>query len=155
MRKRKIRNYVVNKNMQLRVTLQFVIPAICFSALSGLSVFFTLWPSIAKYTPEAGEIEQYFRVTTMYMLALSSLGVLCLITAFGIIITHRVAGPVYRMQNQLERLLQGENIVSIELRKGDEFKELAETINKVLEHTRKSQENSESEDSVSSEGETS
>lgn len=133
MRKRKIRNYVVNKNMQLRVTLKFVIPAICFSALSGLSVFFTLWPSIAKYTPEAGEIEQYFRVTTMYMLALNALGILCLITAFGIIITHRVAGPVYHMQHHLGRLLQGENIGPIILRKGDEFQELAETINETLE----------------------
>ncbi len=153
MKKRKIRNYLISKNLQLRITLKFVIPAICFSVLSGLSVFFTLWPTIAEHTPEAGEIEQYFRITILYMLALNSFGIVWVITALGIIITHRVAGPVYRMQQQLERVLQGEKIGPIRLRRGDECQELAETINQVLEQ--KNQENSEPEGLVSSEGENS
>ncbi len=153
MKKRKIRNYLISKDIQLRITLKFVIPAICFSVLSGLSVFFTLWPTIAKLTPEAGEIEQYFRITILYMLALNSFGILCLITAVGIVITHRIAGPVYRMQQHLERVLQGEKIGLIQLRREDEFHELAETINQVLEQ--KNQENSEPEGLVSSERENS
>jgi hypothetical protein len=51
----------------------------------------------------------------------------------GIVVTHRIAGPVYRIQQQLERTLQGEKVGPIRLRRGDEFHKFAEIINQVLE----------------------
>jgi methyl-accepting chemotaxis protein len=131
--KRKIRNLLINKNLQLRITLKFLVAAVCFSVVNGITVFFTLWTAIVQWVPEAEEIEQYFRVTILYILALNSVAIIALITGLGIIFTHRIAGPIHRIQQQLERMLQGEKVGSISLRRGDEFQQLAETINQVLE----------------------
>jgi HAMP domain-containing protein len=48
---------------------------------------------------------------------------------FGVIISHRMAGPIYRMRRTLEKIYQGDLRGEIRLRKKDDFKSLAENIN--------------------------
>ncbi len=48
-------------------------------------------------------------------------------------LTQRFTGPVYRLQNQLNRLAQGEQIDPLSFRDGDFWKELAEPMNKIAE----------------------
>jgi methyl-accepting chemotaxis protein len=53
---------------------------------------------------------------------------------FGVIVSHRMAGPVYRMRQLLEDMAQGDLRRSvIHLRKNDEFKHLFADINNVKE----------------------
>ena len=53
---------------------------------------------------------------------------------FGVIVSHRMAGPVYRMRQLLEEMAQGDLRRSvIHLRKNDEFKHLFADINNVKE----------------------
>ncbi len=52
-----------------------------------------------------------------------------LMRVFGILITHRVAGPVYRFEQHLSSIARGEDPGPCTLRKGDELRELCEIIN--------------------------
>lgn len=131
MGKRKIRNYLISKNLQLRITLKFVVPALFLSVLSGLVVFLIVWPLLSEFVPD-NQIKQ-FQTITVIGLFLCSIGIICLITALGIVITHRIAGPIYRIEQDLKRLLQGEKIESIHIRDGDEFQEFVDIINQVIE----------------------
>ena len=57
----------------------------------------------------------------------------------GIVVSHKIAGPVYRMQKELN-LMSRENPVQlkeIHFRKGDFFPELAEAFNALVESTRR------------------
>jgi len=47
--------------------------------------------------------------------------------------THRLAGPVYRMKNEIGRVLAGESGVRISLREKDELHELADDINRLIQ----------------------
>lgn len=51
----------------------------------------------------------------------------------GIFLTHRIAGPVYRIQIDIDRVLAGENDVQVRVRRHDAFPELAEKVNELIE----------------------
>jgi len=56
---------------------------------------------------------------------------------FSLIVSHRMAGPVYRMRSLLEEMAKGDLSRPIsQLRKKDEFKHLFADINNVKEHWR-------------------
>ena len=61
MGKRKIRNYLISKNLQLRITLKFVVPALFLSVLSGLVVFLIVWPLLSEFVPD--NLIKQFQIT--------------------------------------------------------------------------------------------
>ncbi len=64
---------------------------------------------------------------------LNDLVIMVLLIIMGIFMTHRIAGPVYRVQKDIERVLGGEKGVRVKFRKGDSFPELAEKVNSLIE----------------------
>jgi len=47
-------------------------------------------------------------------------------------VTHRFAGPIYRLRTDLRRLARGESVESIRFRTGDHWQDLADQINDLL-----------------------
>lgn len=56
--------------------------------------------------------------------------------AVGIIVTFRIAGPVYRFERYLRDVADGKEVRPCKLRKGDQLMELCELINEVTEPLR-------------------
>ncbi len=50
----------------------------------------------------------------------------------GIAYSHKLAGPIYRVEKTILALINGSRDVKIKLRKKDEFKKLADTINNLI-----------------------
>jgi methyl-accepting chemotaxis protein len=57
---------------------------------------------------------------------------LALISVFSIFKSHKMAGPIYNIKRTLRRIADGEDIQQIRIRKGDEFQELVDELNRVL-----------------------
>jgi methyl-accepting chemotaxis protein len=57
---------------------------------------------------------------------------IALILSFGIFLTHRVAGPIYRFEQTIKNAMDGNLDMRIKLRWADEFKNLASSINDML-----------------------
>jgi len=51
----------------------------------------------------------------------------------GLIYSHRIAGPVYRIKNTIDEALEGKSAGIIVLRRYDELKDLATSLNKLLQ----------------------
>ena len=64
---------------------------------------------------------------------LNDLVIMVLLIIMGIFMTHRIAGPVYRVQKDIQRVLDGEKGVRVKFRKGDSFPELAVKVNSLIE----------------------
>ena len=62
--------------------------------------------------------------------------VLPLIFAVGVLITHRIAGPVYRFEQHLSAIARGEDVGPCRIRDGDELVELCDLINRAVERMR-------------------
>ena len=59
--------------------------------------------------------------------------VLPLIFAVGVLVTHRIAGPVYRFEQHLASIARGEEVGTCRIRAGDELQELCDLINRAVE----------------------
>ncbi len=128
---RKLRNYLIKRKMQFRITAKFVFFALVSSLLSGVLVYFTLWPTLSRFIPP--EVSPILRANFVFILFWNSVSIVLLIFVIGILITHRIAGPLYHIEAKLDKALRGEHIVLIHLRKGDELQELAHKINALFQ----------------------
>ena len=66
-------------------------------------------------------------------LLINDLLLMVLMIVVGVVMTHRIAGPVYRMEADIERVLAGERGVRVRLRRRDAYADLAERVNRLLE----------------------
>ena len=59
----------------------------------------------------------------------TSLFVAIYLFVFGLLYSHRIAGPIYRLQQDLKGFTAGKPLRRIKFRKGDYFQELANAVN--------------------------
>lgn len=63
---------------------------------------------------------------------INNLFIMIVISVIGIFYSHRIIGPVYRINRDLQRALDGEEQVKIVVRDYDKFSDLAARINRLL-----------------------
>src|SRR5206468_4748451 len=59
-----------------------------------------------------------------------------LFNAAAIFLSHRIAGPLYRLERHLEGVAEGKEPTDVKFRKGDFYQHLAEACNKVMARLR-------------------
>jgi len=128
--KRKARNYLINRKMQLRLTFKFIALTVSFCLVIGVLVYHTIWPVVSGFVPLA--LINQLKGQIFYRLFYFSIPLLILIMGCCIVFTHKIAGPIYNMENKLDQLLAGTTPPLIILRKGDELQELADKLNSTI-----------------------
>jgi hypothetical protein len=63
---------------------------------------------------------------------INNLLLMVIIIVVGIFYSHRIAGPIYRLEQDIGRVLAGERNVSVRLRAKDKLKPLAEQVNRLI-----------------------
>lgn len=130
--KRSLRNYLLNSSYQLRFTA--VIVALAAVLTGGLGYFVMSKAREASRlvsvramdpTDELAQqlVAQFARNDRMLMVILISFGfVLSLVLAgYGIVLTHKVAGPLFKITTHLDKIRDGKLGVVYNLRKGDQL----------------------------------
>lgn len=127
----KRRTYLVNRRLQLRYAGFILLLVMGVSVVSGYTIFYTLWSmlgdKLARVYPQ-GMLEQILRRTT-FVLTINLLVVAPFIVWISILYSHRIAGPLVRITRALKEIGEGNFDTNITLRKRDELKELAASIN--------------------------
>lgn len=132
------RRYLIQPKFQLTL--------IAFNAiLAALTIIIFYAQNIAAFTELSGadieelqaneyiqEVIQEEETKLRRIFSLTSLVVLFLMVVGGLILSNRVAGPIYRMQTHMKDLLDGKDVGPIKFRDKDFFLELAEQYNEVL-----------------------
>ena len=125
------RNYLVNKRLQIKY-------AIIISAVLALMVVlmqahtFLVIRTIEPENATPGMIETMHSLQ-LWMLS-SGLIYMVVIPILSIFISHKIAGPLYRLEKSIREALDTEGpIRPIKLRDGDELHSLAELLNKLFD----------------------
>ena len=126
--RRKIK--LINPALQLRIVGAFAGASMLSFLLQGLFIASRLSQQRVADAAGAGRSPNVWVEVTVLALGLF----LPLMIAFGILLTHRIAGPVYRIEQHLRAFLRGEETGPCVLRKGDEMGELCDLVNQALEH---------------------
>jgi hypothetical protein len=132
--KRKVRNYLLDAGLQLRYTATIVVVAIFLTAGLGFKMYqatrdvskVILWTSLVDPS-SADELQSQFANSDRVVLwGIVGFGVVLIlsISAVGILITHKVAGPLYKIANFFGRVRDNRlGPTPANLRKGDELQE--------------------------------
>lgn len=127
---------LIKPRLQLKMVGVFVGLSALGFLLQSLHVGLRL-SELSASMPEGGSYLMAVMPELPLEILLVSFGMLLPLTiAVGILVTFRIAGPVYRFEKYLKAVLRGEEVGPCRIRKGDEFQELCELINQATAATR-------------------
>ena len=129
------RKYFINKAFQLNLILKFVILVIFGSIISGLILYFYM----ARKLLDGPEVVYY---NTMGLLAPAIIftqfivGVFVVLIAIRVVllISHRIAGPLYRLERVAERVGDGDLTVKIGFRDKDALLPFKSSFQKMIDN---------------------
>jgi nitrogen fixation/metabolism regulation signal transduction histidine kinase len=137
--KRHIRNYLLDRKLQLRYTLMMVVLSSVLTA--GLGYF---WYTQMRTTSKTIEVRALVTMSDeevqqikdematqdrLRLLVLVGFGVLFafMVAGYGIVLTHKVAGPLFKISRYMNDMREGKLGIVYDLRKGDQLRDFYET----------------------------
>lgn len=136
--KRKFGNYLIKKRFQTNFILRFCVLVIIACAIMGVLTYLLTENAT---TTSFENLRLTVKSTADFIfpaLLLSSLAAMILVSIATIfvftLLSHRIAGPIYRIERALEDIGKGDLRAKLRLRKKDEIKNLGEGINDMLKN---------------------
>ena len=122
----------VDREIQLKFVL-FIIISLSFACvLVSVATFYNVWTNVVEKILRSNQINQIyvFSLKRFVILNFGLIILLALLATLGmLLVSHRVAGPAYRIKNILRELQEGKN-PNFKLRKGDALKPIVEELEK-------------------------
>lgn len=127
MQQTKKRLYLINREFQLRYTrVALAVGFISTIMTVGLILFPLFYLDIVRFP--------YF-VPAPFMMGMIVAALLnfAFVTAFGIVMTHRIAGPMFSLTRHLHQVRLGQNPAELRVREDDDLKFVIRNVNEFLE----------------------
>ncbi|MBK7645583.1 MAG: hypothetical protein IPJ19_21545 [Planctomycetes bacterium] len=122
---------IIRPKLQMKLTLTFV-GLTLLALMLQFMVFLRTMTGIAVSLPSDHDVlMDAIPEVLVQSLLLTFCVVVPLVFLVGVLLTFRIAGPVYRFEMYIKQILRGENPGECRLRKGDELNELCGLINQV------------------------
>ena len=150
-KQRKMRNYLLDRHFQLKYTGMMLLVTMSVAGVLGymayrfsqgqteaLTAHIAAQPDLDPDT--ASDLEWFAEQEDRKVRNAIVAGVVLLTLALGltgIIVTHRVVGPAYRMKQLFEEVGEGRFKVSTGIRKGDELQDLYHSFARMVEALRR------------------
>ncbi|NQT90419.1 MAG: hypothetical protein HQ558_04100 [Candidatus Omnitrophica bacterium] len=135
---RKRKQYIIKRAFQFKYTGTILFFIFLTAILSCGVVYFATFPYLSE---KLANVYPQGRLTAVLgsaytKLFLSTALMVPIAVWFGIILSHRVAGPWYRLENIIRGIAEGDHTLEVKLRKGDELQSLAGAINTLTKSLR-------------------
>jgi methyl-accepting chemotaxis protein len=133
------RNYLIDKEFQFRYMGRIIFGMMIMALIIAFTVYYTTWARImdefyniprvaAQFAPLFASVNQTLLLVLVLFVALAALS--------SLFISHSIAGPIYRFEKTLQAITKGDLTLRVGLRKTDEFKHVADTLNIMMEQLR-------------------
>lgn len=129
--------YLINPKFQIQLSLYVCALVFITSLIYPFTVYQLLDTIIAHFSIKNPEIAMHYskkRDLLIYFLLGLHLGFTCLTFFACVFFSHKIAGPLYKLQKHLRAIREGLNPGKLFFRKGDFFQDVAEDINHTIEH---------------------
>jgi len=134
------RKFNIQKEYQSKMVLKFCILALLGSALFCMSLYYSVDRDISLGYSQALESVRHLKGGFFrYFLYKETAVIIVMFIAVGVvtlIMSHRIAGPIWRVEQTARAIGKGDLTCSIKLRKNDELQTLAGQMNLVTKNLR-------------------
>jgi hypothetical protein len=124
---------IVNPRFQIKLALIVCSMAFITSLIYPWSIF-ELYEKIIALQPVKAKDAEENRMQLMIFLLVIELALIGIIFISTIFISHRIAGPMYKLKNYLINIRNGAPIEPIYFRAGDNFKDIAEEVSQTFNY---------------------
>jgi len=135
MPKHRRRTYFIEKEFQIKFIGIIVLFMFIIAGFSAFTTYYCTWmvlgEKLANVYPQGRLVAILRKANFMFLTRV--LMVTPLVIFLAMRLSHRIAGPIYRLKKSLKEVAEGNYGLRIRLRKTDELKDVAEAINKVVE----------------------
>ncbi len=136
--KNRRKQYLVNKRLQGQFSLLLILQAVIPIVLLGSSLYivnriylFAIQRIIGYEALSDIDIQNVLNFSIQAILALVVITAV-LLAYIGIRFSHHIAGPVYKLEETMDRLAEGEKVEPLHFRKSDAIMGLAEKFNIII-----------------------
>lgn len=131
----KRRRFFIKKEYQTYFILKFVLLVLAGGVLSTLLLLFLSHGTLTSTFHNSRLLVQKTALAILPSVILTNLVVLIIVglaTVFVVLyISHKIAGPLFRFEKDLNCIAEGDLRLRIRLREKDQFKDLAESLNRM------------------------
>ncbi|HUK55513.1 MAG TPA: hypothetical protein VLY20_02510 [Nitrospiria bacterium] len=137
-------HFLIDRTFQIKWMLKIFLLTAAVSLIIGWTIFYAVWD--ATTTQLKGLVAQAVlkqdqvipissTIKSSIATALLARGfiLIFIVAVFSIFLTHRVAGPIYKIKKTIRLVRDGRSSERVVLRKHDEFKDLGQEINTLIE----------------------
>ena len=138
-RRNRRRKYMINRRFQVYWVGRILIIAFAVFISFALSLGLYLITPASMEMPEPDEAYMFGYEWNFSLLKaiLVFYVLLTLLAWISFRMSHRIAGPIYRFERVVKSVIAGDyDMTAIQLRKGDEFRELANDLNEMMDALR-------------------
>lgn len=139
------RQYLIDRRFQLQWMGKIFLLMTAVSIIVGWTIYYAVWD--ATTTQLKGLVAQAV-LTQSQVLPISStikssiaLGLITrglilvfILAVLSIFLTHRIAGPIYKIKKTIRLIYDGRSSERVVLRDHDEFQDLAKEVNHLIDH---------------------
>ncbi len=137
MEKFKRRQYFINRKFQAGFILKFVLVLILGAILSVAITMFTTQATLTSSFEGSKLVIEKTSLAILPSVILTNVITTLIVGVFVIIITllvsHKIAGPMFRFEKDIEEISQGNLQKQIHIRNGDQFGSVARNLNEMVE----------------------
>ncbi len=124
------RQYLIQKPFQFKFALVIFLAMFTVVVAVFFGVYLFNWKLISSFCIRQAiyvNLYEIFEIATWSLICqLFSLSIL--IAAASIFVSHKIAGPAYRLERNIRLMAKGDLTLSSKLRKNDEFQSLADSV---------------------------
>jgi len=133
----KRKNFFIEKQFQTKYILLTIFMLLTYTFLFVIIIFAPYMLTLYFDYPLAERSEAAKAILLLHARVWPWIGgVILFFGAISIFISHKVAGPLFRLKKSLSQVTQGNLNVSVKLRKWDDLKDLADHVNVLIEELR-------------------
>jgi nitrogen fixation/metabolism regulation signal transduction histidine kinase len=133
------KNYLINPKFQLSIVGIFIGIALIINMINFLSITYSFHEIIAAGNqanlPENSPFFKFIHSQENHFTSIflwTSLISATTLVIFGILLSHKIAGPIYRINEDLKAMTKDGKLKTLHFRKGDFFVETTETFNNFI-----------------------
>ncbi len=131
------RQLYINKKFQFRFIFKFVLILVLGGVITiGLTLFNTNDSLTTTYMNSKLVIQSTslaIMPSVIYTTLITTFVIGLVVIMVTLLVSHKIAGPMYRFDSDIKRIADGDLKFRIRIRKGDQFQEVALSLNTMIE----------------------
>ena len=131
------RTWLVNRPLQFRFVKAMLLVLCVMAVASMVAVHIAIGVTRVSFQLSNEPAILSLLDSVGWLIFLELLGLTPFVICLGVLLTHKVAGPLMKIQASLAQMVKGDFDVHLKLRKRDELLELAEIVNRLADSLRR------------------